>query len=103
MFFHSFLKSIWNDFNFFDTDQKEGALFNYDYDFEDYYKTINQLCKNSKIKDIWIYGYHFDKTNELANTRFLEAALQLTKDTNVKVNGISNNTLIKVKWIKYLN
>jgi hypothetical protein len=33
----------------------------------------------------------------------LEAALQLTKDTNVKVNGISNNTLIKVKWIKYLN
>jgi len=82
-------------YNFFDTDQKEGALFNYDYDFEDYYKTINQLCKNSKIKDIWIYGYHFNKANELANTRFLEAALQLTKDTNVKVNGISNSTLKK--------
>jgi len=80
-------------YNFFDTDQKEGALFNYDYDFEDYYKTINHLCKNSKIKDIWIYGYHFNKANELANTRFLEAALQLTKDTNVKVNGVNRNTL----------
>jgi len=84
-------------YNYFDLDQKEGSLFNHDYDLVDYHKTINQLCKNSKIKDIWIYGYHFDKTNELANTRFLEAALQLTKDTNVKVNGISNNTLIKVK------
>jgi hypothetical protein len=84
-------------YNYFDIDQKEGSLFNHDYDLVDYHKTINQLCKNSKIKDIWIYGYHFDKTNELANTRFLEAALQLTKDTNVKVNGISNNTLIKVK------
>ena len=30
-------------YNFFDTDQKEGALFNYDYDFEDYYKTINNV------------------------------------------------------------
>ena len=77
--------------------EKRGTLFNYEYGGSAlYFKSINQLCKNSKIKDIWIYGYHFDKTNELVNTSFLEAALQLTKDTNVKVNGISNSTLKKI-------
>jgi len=59
--------------------------------------TLKINSENSKIKDIWIYGYHFDKINELANTSFLEAALELTKDTNVKVNGVNYSTLIKVK------
>jgi hypothetical protein len=80
-------------YNYFDPDQKEGSLFNYEYGFEDYYQSINQLCKNSKIKDIWIYGYNFKQSNELASTRFLDAVLKLTKDTTVKVNGINKNTL----------
>jgi len=84
-------------YNYFDADRKEGTLFNYEYGGSAlYFKSINQLCKNSKIKDIWIYGYHFDKINELANTRFLEAALELTKDTNVKVNGMNSNALKKI-------
>jgi len=80
-------------YNYFDFDQKEGTLFNYEYGFEDYYQPINQLCKNSKIKDIWIYGYNFKQANELAGTRFLDAALKLTKDTTVKINGINKSTL----------
>jgi len=58
--------------------------------------TLKINSENSKIKDIWIYGYHFDKINELANTSFLEAALELTKDNNVKVNGMKNNALKKI-------
>jgi len=90
-------------YNFFDSEQKEGTLFNDEYGFQDYYETINRLCKNSKIKDIWIYGYHFNNTNELANTRFLEAAFKITNDTNIKVNGINRSTLstlIKVDALK---
>ena len=83
-------------YNLFDIDQKEGSLFNYEYGFEDYYQSINELCKNSKIKDIWIYGYNFKQANELASTRFLDAALKLTKDTIVKVNGINKSTLKNV-------
>ena len=83
-------------YNYFDHDQKEGMLFNYEYEFEDYYETINGLCKNSNIKDIWIYGYNFKQANELASTRFLEAALKLTKDTIVRVNGINKSTLKNV-------
>ena len=76
-------------YNHFDNDQKEGMLFNYEYEFEDYYKIINELCKTSKIKDIWIYGYNFKKVEDLANTRFLEAAIEIFKHTDVKINGIS--------------
>ena len=83
-------------YNYFDSDQKEGRLFNFEYGFEDYHKSINELCKNSKIKDIWIYGYNFKQANELASTRFLDAALKLTKDTIVKVNGINKSTLKNV-------
>ena len=31
--------------------------------------------------DIWIYGYNFKQANELVGTRFLDAALKLTKNT----------------------
>ena len=86
-------------YNYFDLDEKEGSLFiNYELSgVKLYFKTINQLCKISKIKDIWIDGYHFNKTDELVDTSFLEAALLLTKDTDVKVNGINNSTLTKIK------
>ncbi len=83
-------------YNYFDYEQKEGTLFNYELGFEDFYETINGLCKNSNIKDIWIYGYNFKQANELAGTRFLDAALKLTKDTFVKVNGINKSTLKNV-------
>jgi hypothetical protein len=83
-------------YNYFDSDQKEGTLFNYDYGFEDYYQIINQLCKKSKIKDIWIHGYHFDEIKKLANTRFMEAVLELTKNINVKINGINSSALKKI-------
>ena len=64
-------------------------LYNYEYGFEDYYQIINELCKISKIKDIWIYGYNFKKVEDLANTKFLEAAIEIFKHTDVKINGIS--------------
>ena len=83
-------------YNYFDYEQKEGTLFNYELGFEDYYEIINGLCKNSNIKDIWIYGYNFKQANELASTRFLDAALKLTEDTIVKVNGINKSTLKNV-------
>jgi len=83
-------------YNYFDYEQKEGTLFNYELGFEDYYETINGLCKNSNIKDIWIYGYNFKQANELVGTRFLDAALKLTKNTFVKVNGINKSTLKNV-------
>ena len=76
-------------YNYFDHDQKEGMLFNYEYGLEDYYQIINKLCKISKIKDIWIYGYNFKKVEDLANTKFLEAAIEIFKHTDVKINGIS--------------
>ena len=76
-------------YNYFDLDQKEGILFNYEYGLEDYYQIINELCKISKIRDIWIYGYNFKKVEDLANTKFLEAAIEIFKHTDVKINGIS--------------
>ena len=80
-------------YNYFDNDQKEGTLFDYEYGFEDYHKIINELCKKSKIKDIWIYGYNFKKVEDLANTRFLDATIEIFKHTDVKINGINKNTL----------
>ena len=83
-------------YNHFDNDQKEGMLFNYEYGFEDYYKIINELCKTSKIKDIWIYGYNFKKVEDLANTRFLDATIEIFKHTDIKINGINKNTFKKI-------
>ena len=82
-------------YNYFDLDSVEGILYNYDYEFNDYHQIINELCKVSKIKDIWIYGYNFGKVEELTNTKFLGTAIEIFKHTNVKINGINKNTFKK--------
>ena len=82
-----------NFYNLFDRDEQEGLLFSYDYDFYYNVKKIHELCKNSKIKDIWIYGYHFNKANELVGTKFLDLILELIEDTNIQVNGVSKDKL----------
>ena len=82
-----------NFYNLFDRDEQEGLLFSYDYDFYYNAKKIHELCKNSKIKDIWIYGYHFNKANELVGTKFLDLILELIEDTNIQVNGVSKDKL----------
>jgi len=83
-------------YNYFDYDQKEGHLFNYENGFEDYYQKINKLCKNSKIQDIWINGYSFKQPNELANTKYLDGVIKLINNTKVKLNGINQSTLNKI-------
>ena len=83
-------------YNYFDYDQKEGHLFNYEYGFEDYYQKINKICKNSKIQDIWINGYSFTQPNELANTKYLDGVIKLINNTKVKLNGINQSTLDKI-------
>jgi len=83
-------------YNYFDHDQKEGMLFNYEYEFEDYYETINELCKVSEITDIWIYGYNFEKAEELKNSRFVDVAIKIFKHTNVKINGLNKITFKRV-------
>ena len=52
--------------------------------------------EDHKVKDIWIYGYNFDKVEELANTRFLELSLKLIGTSNVKINGIKKETFNNV-------
>ena len=42
-------------------------MFNYEYGFEDYYQSINQLCKNSKIKD------HYGKKKIITSTQINKA------------------------------
>lgn len=82
-----------NFYNLFDRDEKEGLLFSYDYDFYYHLEKMHELCKNSKIKDIWIYGYHFKKANELIGTKFLDLVLELIEDTKIRVNGVSKEKL----------
>ena len=49
-----------NLYNYFTEDQREGQLFNFeDNFFNDYIPKINQVCKNSKVKEIIIHGYRF--------------------------------------------
>ena len=56
------------------------------------YTDFNRFKKLKKLKDIWIYGYDFKKSNELKNTKFLEAARKILKYKKVKINGISEKT-----------
>ena len=84
-------------YNLFDADEEEGLLFSfYETDFEDDLKMINDLCKVSKIKDIWIYGYNFKKVEELANTKFLKFALEILSKTKIKLNGVTEKTFKKL-------
>ena len=78
-----------NLYNYFTEDQREGQLFNFeDNFFNDYMPKINQVCKNSKVKEIIIHGYRFKDLNELTST-FLDAAIKLTSNTKAKLNGIN--------------
>lgn len=90
------LKKI-NLYNYFNEDMREGHLFGYEESsFDGQISKINKLIKSSKIKEIKIYGYDFKELNELANTRFLDAALKITSNTKAKINGIKQNTLKKI-------
>ena len=95
------LKKI-NLYNYFNEDMREGHLFGYEESFFDgQISKINKLIKSSKIKEIKIYGYDFKELNELANTKFLDAALKMTSNTKAKINGIKQNTLKKFQKIHY--
>ena len=83
-------------YNLFDYDQPEGSLFSFEYDFQYEHSKISKFCVDHKVKDIWIYGYNFDKVEELANTRFLELSLKLIGTSNVKINGIKKETFNNV-------
>ena len=86
-----------NLYNYFTEDQREGQLFNFeDNFFNDYIPKINQVCKNSKVKEIIIHGYRFKDLNELTSTRFLDAAIKLTSNTKAKLNGINQSSLNKI-------
>ena len=77
-------------YNYFSVDHKEG-------------NAINNLCsehldlsglKNlNNLKDVWIYGYDFKKSNELRNTKFIDAAKRILKYQKVRINGISEKTI----------
>ena len=86
-----------NLYNFFTEEQKEGELFNYEVNyFKENITKIKKVCKNSKVKEIFIHGYKFKNLNELANTRFLDAAIKLTSNTNAKINGVNQTSLNKI-------
>ena len=86
-------------YNFFDIDEEEGYLFDREYEFEfNSSDTVTKFCENTKLKDIWIYGYNFNKAEELANTKFLDFAINITGNSKVKVNGINKETLQKIYY-----
>jgi len=76
-------------YNYFSTDHKEG---NAVYNLCSKYLDLSSLKNLKKLRDVWIYGYDFKKSNELKNTKFLEAARKILKYKKVKINGISEKT-----------
>ena len=80
-------------YNYFSTDHKEGNAIN---NLCSKYIDIKCLKNFNKLKDIWIYGYNFNKSNELKNTKFLEAAKKITNYKKIKINGISYKTIMKI-------
>jgi len=84
-------------YNFFDEENKEGSLFKYEELKNEDLLRINTLCKESNIRDIWIYGYNFKKANELVGTKFSKLALKLSANLNIKINGLNKNTLQKIQ------
>lgn len=78
-------------YNFFDFENKEGKLFNYVYGFNLQYSKIHQLIRNSKLKDIWIYGYNFKGIDDLKETLFLENSTRMLGSANIKLNGINKD------------
>ena len=80
-------------YNYFSTDHKEGNVIN---NLCSKYIDIKCLKNFNKLKDVWIYGYNFNKSSELKNTKFLEAAKKITNYKKIKINGISYKTIMKI-------
>ena len=80
-------------YNYFSTDHKEGNAIN---NLCSKYIDIKCLKNFDKLKDVWIYGYNFNKSSELKNTKFLEAAKKITNYKKIKINGISYKTIMKI-------
>ncbi|MDC0167900.1 hypothetical protein OAI69_00730 [bacterium] len=56
---------------------------------------INKFCKNSNVKDIWVYGYDFKNASEIKNTIFASFAKKIIANTKIKINGLSEKGLKK--------
>ena len=56
---------------------------------------INKFCKNSNVKDIWVYGYDFKNVSEIKNTIFASFAKKIIANTKIKINGLSEKGLKK--------
>ena len=77
-------------YNYFSVRHKEGnAIYNLCSEYLD----LSVLKNFNKLRDIWIYGYDFNKSSDLKNTKFLEAAKKILKYKKVLINGISEKTL----------
>ena len=77
-------------YNYFSVENKEGnAIYNLCSEYLD----LSVLKNFNKLRDIWIYGYDFNKSSDLKNTKFLEAAKKILKYKKVLINGISEKTL----------
>ena len=77
-------------YNYFSVENKEGnAIYNLCSEYLD----LSVLKNFNKLRDIWIYGYDFNKSSDLKNTKFLEAAKRILKYKKVLINGISEKTL----------
>ena len=57
---------------------------------------INKFCKNSNVKDIWVYGYDFKNASEIKNTIFSSFAKKIIANTKIKINGLSEKGLKKI-------
>ena len=57
---------------------------------------INKFCKNSNVKDIWVYGYDFKNASEIKNTIFVSFAKKIIANTKIKINGLSEKGLKKI-------
>ncbi len=80
-------------YNYFSVRHKEGNAIN---NLCSEYLDLSVLKNFNKLRDIWIYGYDFKKAEDLKNTLFLEAAKKILKYKKVKINGISQKTLMKL-------
>jgi len=82
-----------NYYNFFTFDFKEGNVINR---LSSKFFNYNKFRNSKKLKNIWIYGYNFKKSEELIGTKFLEMAKKISKYNKININGISYKTLNKL-------
>jgi len=76
-------------YNYFTKNNQEGGVISR---LVNGYTDFNTFKKLKKLKDIWIYGYDFKKTEELKNTSFLRVAKEILKHKKLIINGISEKT-----------